>query len=291
VRLCNLRRGGRLSLGVRAPGGIVDVEALARARGVAAPASTDEAVRGGDLAALRALVQGASADARFLIREGDAAFGPCIAAPQKILMQGLNYRRHCAEVKLPFPKTPTLFNKYPNALLGHGGTIPLPVKVARQFDYEAELVVVIGKEAHEVSEADALSYVFGYCGGNDFSARDLQFTTTQWMLGKISDGFAPVGPWLVTADEVPDPQRLRVECRVNGEVRQSSSTSDMVFSCAQLVAYVSQHLTLVPGDILFTGTPEGVIQGRPEAERVWLKPGDELTTTVGDFGELRFRLG
>lgn len=291
MRLCNLRRGDRLTLGVRAPGGIVDVEAAARVRGIEAPRTTDEVVQGGGLPALRALVAGAESEARFLVPEEQAPFGPCISTPEKILMMGLNYRRHCAEVKLPLPSTPTFFNKFPNALLGHGGTIPLPVRVASQFDHEVELVVVIGRTARNVAEQDALAYVFGYCTGNDFSARDLQFKTSQWMLGKISDGFAPLGPWLVTADEVPDPQRLSVECRVNGEIRQSSNTSDMVFTCAQLVSYASQYLTLKPGDLLFTGTPEGVIQGRPEADRAWLKPGDELVTTVGDLGELRVSLG
>ncbi len=290
MRLCNLRRGDRLALGVRTPKGIVDVEALARARGVDAPRTTDDVVRSGHLATLRALVGVAEREPGFLIDEQQVSFGPCISTPEKILMMGLNYRRHCAEVKLPLPATPTFFNKFANALLGHGGTIQLPVRVASQFDHEAELVVIIGRVAREVSEQDALSCVFGYCTGNDFSARDLQFKTSQWMLGKISDGFAPVGPWLVTADEVPEPQRLTVECRVNGEVRQSSNTSDMVFTCAQLISYASQYLTLNPGDILFTGTPEGVIQGRPEAERVWLKPGDELVTSVGDLGELRTRL-
>jgi 2-keto-4-pentenoate hydratase/2-oxohepta-3-ene-1,7-dioic acid hydratase in catechol pathway len=290
MRICNLRRGDRLTLGVRTPGGVVDVESVARARGIDAPRTTDEVIRSGQLAALRALVGVAEREQGFLLDEGEVSFGPCVSTPEKILMMGLNYRRHCAEVKLPLPANPTFFNKFPNALLGHGEPLRLPVHVASQFDHEAELVVVIGRVARDVPEQDALSCVFGYCTGNDFSARDLQFKTTQWMLGKISDGFAPIGPWLVTADEVPDPQQLTVECRVNGELRQSSSTSDMVFTCAQLISYLSRHLTLKPGDVLFTGTPEGVIQGRPEAERAWLKAGDELLTSVGDLGDLRVRL-
>ncbi len=292
MRICNLIVDGeQLTLGVRTSGGILDVAALARARGVEAPRTTDDVIRGQHLAGLRALVTGAEREARFRVSEADARFGPCVSAPEKIIMMGFNYRRHCNEVKLPIPATPTFFNKYANALLGHGGTIPLPVQVASQFDHEAELVVILGRTARDVSEEEALSHVFGYCSGNDFSARDLQFKTTQYMLGKTCDGFAPIGPWAVSADEVPDPQDLSVECRVNGELRQSSSTSDMIFTCAQLVSYASRHMTLRPGDLIFTGTPEGVVQGRPEGARVWLKPGDELTTSIGDLGELRFRLG
>jgi len=185
---------------------------------------------------------------------------------------------------------PALFNKYNNALLGHEGVLQLPSKVASQFDYEAELVVVIGKRARDVSARDAPSYVFGYCNGNDFSARDLQFKTSQFMSGKCSDGFAPLGPWLVGAKRVPDPQRLRIECRVNGELRQSSSTSDMIFSCADLVSFASGIMTLEPGDLIFTGTPEGVILGKPEGERVWLVAGDRITTAIEGLGELVFTL-
>ena len=290
MRICNLKRGGDLSLGVRTTRGILDVTAAARAAGVAAPRRTDDVVRGEHLASLQALLARAQRDDAFSIPEPEAIFGPCLASPEKIIMMGFNYRRHCHEVKIPLPATPTFFNKYNNALLGHGGIIQLPSDVAIQFDYEAELVVVMGRRARRVSAADALAYVHGYCTGNDFSARDLQFKTSQYMIGKSCDGFAPIGPWLVSADEVPDPQALTVACRVNGEVRQSSSTADMVFTCAQLVAYASQHLTLEPGDLIFTGTPEGVVFGRPEAERVWLKAGDEVSTSIGGLGELRFTL-
>jgi 2-keto-4-pentenoate hydratase/2-oxohepta-3-ene-1,7-dioic acid hydratase in catechol pathway len=290
VRICNLRMGDRLTLGLRTPEGILDVSEVARARGLEVPRTTDDVLRGHRTEELRALAAGAERNADLLVPEDEAVFGPCVSAPEKIIMMGFNYRRHCREVKLPIPATPTFFSKYANALLGHRGTIVLPSRVASQFDYEAELVVVVGRTARDVSEEDALSYVFGYCSGNDFSARDLQFKTTQYMLGKTCDGFAPLGPWLVSADEVPDPQQLSVQSRVNGELRQSSSTSDMIFTCAQLVAYASQHMTLQPGDLIFTGTPEGVIQGRPERERVWLKPGDEVSVSIGDLGELRVKL-
>lgn len=290
MRLCNLLRGERLSLGVRTRHGILDVEAAARAHAVSAPAIADEVVQGNHLPSLHALVARCDQDGSFHLREEDVAFGPCVAAPQKILMVGMNYRHHCAEIGQPVPQTPVFFNKYNNALMGHRGTLSLPVAVASQFDHEAELVVVLGRRVRDVPEAQALGSVFGYCTGNDFSARDLQFRTSQFMLGKTCDGFAPLGPWLVSADEVRDPQDLAVTCRVNGELRQSSRTSDMVFGCAALVSYASRHMTLEPGDVIFTGTPGGVIQGRPEKDRVWLRAGDVVSTEVEGLGELTVTL-
>src|SRR2546421_205347 len=168
-------------------------------------------------------------------------FGPCVTNPEKIIMLGFNYKKHVEEVKTKMPTSPVFFNKYNNALNHHGGVINLPQKVGSKFDYEVELVVVMGKTARDVSEADALSYVFGYATGNDFTARDLQFKTSQYVLGKSCDGFAPLGPWLVTADQIPDPQTLKLECSVNGEVRQSTNTNDMIFSVANIVSYASQH--------------------------------------------------
>ena len=166
----------------------------------------------------------------------------------------------------------------------------LPVEVAKNFDHEVELVMVIGKLAKNVSEADALSFVAGYCTGNDFTARDLQLETGgQWMAGKTPDQFAPLGPYLVTADQI-DPDKLAIECRVNGETRQSSNTSDFIFNARQQISYISRILTLRPGDIIFTGTPEGVIQGKPKEKRVWLKAGDKLACSLEKLGELEFTL-
>ncbi len=291
LTLCSIQRGERLTLGVRTAQGIVDVDRAGAAAGVAVPGTPDDVLRGRALDGLRkVLAQAQEGKKGALLQEGEFAFGPCISDPQKIIMMGFNYRKHCNELKIPIPTTPVFFNKYVNALLGHGGTIRLPTKVAKNFDYEVELVVVMGKSARDVSAADALSFVAGYCTGNDFTARDLQFKTTQFMIGKTSDGFAPVGPWLVGADLVGDPQKLKLSCRVNGEVRQSSNTDDMIFSCADLVSYASTLMTLQPGDIIFTGTPEGVIQGKPEAQRVWLKAGDKISTEIEKLGELRFSL-
>jgi len=160
---------------------------------------------------------------------------------------------------------------------------------AQKFDYEAELVIAIGRTARNVSEADAAKHIFGYASGNDFTARDLQSRSSQWMIGKTLDGSGLVGPWLVTADQV-NGDNLKIECRVNGEVRQSSNTSDMVFNCAQLVSYISDYMTLKPGDIIFTGTPEGVISGYPKDKQVWLKAGDKVVTSIEKLGDLHFTL-
>src|SRR5690606_16772336 len=208
----------------------------------------------------------------------------------KIICVGLNYRKHAEETNAPIPQYPILFNKFNNTLTGHGHEVPLPIKVTSKVDYEAELVIVIGKEAKYVAKENALDYVFGYCNVNDLSARDLQMLTPQWLLGKTCDGFSPLGPYLVTADEVGNPNDLSIRCIVNGEVRQSSNTSDMIFHCDEIVSYISQHMTLVPGDIILTGTPEGVVLGYPEAKQVYLQDGDVVTIEIEKLRSLTNRM-
>lgn len=293
MTFATIRRSDGYGLGLRTDRGILDVTAAEQEFHENAPTTITAVFQGqGDIAGLQRLVDKARASPaadRYFIAEQDAAFGPCVVNPEKIICVGLNYRKHAAETGQPVPTTPILFNKFNNALNMHGGTIVVSEEPAQKFDYEAELVIVIGRTARNVSEADALSYVFGYCTGNDFTARDLQSRTSQWMLGKTLDGAAPLGPWLVTADQV-DGDNLKIECRVNGEVRQSSNTADMVFNCRQLVSYASNHLTLRPGDIIFTGTPEGVIIGYPKEKQVWLKAGDQVVTNIEKLGSLEFRL-
>lgn len=289
-----LRSGDDYRLGIKTDRGILDVRKAVAELRIQAPTTIDDVIRGrGDNGALAGLVHKAQsakqADALF-VNEAQAQFGPAVTNPEKIICIGLNYRRHAAETGQPVPTLPILFNKYNNALHYHGGTVKVSAVPAEKFDYEAELVVVMGKTARNVSEADALSHVFGYATGNDFTARDLQMRTNQWMLGKTPDHFAPIGPYLVTADQISNPNGLKIECRVNGEVRQSSNTSDMVFNCASLIAYISKHFTLSPGDIIFTGTPEGVILGYPKEKQVWLKPGDQVTTSIEKLGTLHFTL-
>ncbi|MGQ0752414.1 MAG: fumarylacetoacetate hydrolase family protein [Betaproteobacteria bacterium] len=280
-------------LGLKTERGVLDVEAASKLFGIGAPVTIDDVLAGGDCAPLRRLLDKAEADKRgrnLILPESRVKFGPAVPHPEKIVCVGFNYRQHAQEMHIPIPAVPLLFNKYDNALLGHRGRIKLPTKVSSQFDYEVELVVVIGRKARDVPEERALSYAFGYANGNDISARDLQRATSQLMLGKTCDGFAPLGPWLVSADQIPDPQKLEVASYVNGERRQHSNTSDMIFSCAQIVSYCSRHMTLVPGDVIYTGTPQGVIQGYPEDKRVWLKAGDKVVTEVEKCGTLEVTL-
>ena len=293
MTFCTLRRDGQYALGIRTPKGILEVVRASKILGKSAPTTIDEVLQGVDAAALKSLVDAAMASEGLVsafIPEDKAAFGPAVTNPEKIICLGYNYKRHVAEMHIATPTSPVLFNKFNNALNYHGGVINLPQSVAYKFDYEVELVIVMGRTARRVSEADALSYVFGYTTGNDFSARDLQYKTSQLMLGKTSDGFAPLGPWLVTADQIPDPQNLKLECKVNGETRQSSNTNDMIFGIRTIISYISQIWTLKPGDIIFTGTPEGVIFGYPAEKQVWLKPGDQVTTSIEKLGEHRFTL-
>jgi 2-keto-4-pentenoate hydratase/2-oxohepta-3-ene-1,7-dioic acid hydratase in catechol pathway len=287
-----ISKNGEYSLGVKTEKGILDIKAASRVFKKRVPTTIDDVLQVGDRG-LTSLVQTAlnsdKAPGVFL-DESKIEYGPCVTNPEKILCLGFNYRQHAIETGTPIPTSPVLFTKCNNALNSHNGVIKLPTNVATKFDHEVELVVVMGKTAYRVSEEDALSYVFGYCTGNDFSARDLQRKTSQFLLGKTSDGFAPIGPYLVTADQIPDPNKLKLECYVNGERRQSNNTSDMIFNVKTIISYASQHFTLKPGDIFFTGTPEGVIFGKPPDKQVWLKAGDKLTTVIENLGELKFTL-
>jgi 2-keto-4-pentenoate hydratase/2-oxohepta-3-ene-1,7-dioic acid hydratase in catechol pathway len=293
LTLLTLRRNGEYRLGVKTDKGILDAPQAAELLHMHAPATMEDLLQDEDGPSLNAVVSAAlasdAAQAAFVNQE-QMEYGPVVTRPEKIVCVGLNYRRHAKEVNMAIPVQPVLFNKYNNSLHAHRSALKLPVEVAKKFDYETELVIVLGRNAKNVSEADALSYVAGYSTGNDFSARDLQFDTGgQWMVGKTLDQFAPLGPYLVTADQV-NPDQLKIECRVNGETRQSSNTNDFIFSSAQIVSYISRHMTLKPGDIIFTGTPEGVILGRPKDSQIWLKAGDRIACSVEKLGELEFEL-
>ena len=204
--------------------------------------------------------------------------------PSKIMAIGRNYAEHASEGGADLPKAPLLFNKLPNALSAHNAPIVLP-RISEQVDYEAELAVVIGQAAKRVSEADALDYIFGYSLINDVSARDLQFGDGQWTRGKSLDTFAPLGPFLTMRDEIEDVQSLKIEGIRNGQVMQSSNTSKMIFKVAHLVSYLSQGITLQPGDVIATGTPDGV--GIFRKPPVLLKPGDVFEVKIEKLGTLR----
>jgi 2,4-diketo-3-deoxy-L-fuconate hydrolase len=206
-----------------------------------------------------------------------------IDRPGKIICVGLNYRDHAAEAGLDVPQRPVLFAKWPTALIGPDMPIVVP-PISRQIDYEAELGVVIGRRVRAVSAEEALSAVAGFICVNDVTARDLQFADGQWTRAKSLDTFCPVGPALVPADEVPDPQHLRIRCLLNGEVVQDSSTENMIFSCSELIAFASEAIELEPGDLIATGTPAGVgFTCRPP---VYLSPGDEVTVEIESVGTL-----
>jgi acylpyruvate hydrolase len=208
--------------------------------------------------------------------------------PGKIVCIGLNYRRHAAEVGVDvdsLPEVPTIFAKYPNALVADGATVRVPTG---KTDYEAEVAFVVGKRAKDVEEAEALEYVAGYTLLNDLSARDLQGATPQWMAGKVFDGSAPCGPWLVTPDEAGPHDRIGVRLTLNGEEMQNGATDDLIFSVPQLVAQLSRLMTLQPGDVVSTGTPEGVGMGRKP--RVWLADGDEIAIESPTLGRLTTRI-
>ena len=208
-----------------------------------------------------------------------------VTTPPSIICIGLNYKDHAEESGIPAPEQPVVFAKFSSAVTGTGEAVRIP-PVTTQVDYEAELAVVIGRETRDVPESEALDYVFGYANANDISARDLQFLDgKQWTLGKSIDTFGPMGPYLVTADEVGDPQDLSVRCALNGEIVQDGHTSKMIFSVAELISYLSSTMTLCPGDVILTGTPAGVIFGRSDAQN-WLRPGDVVSVEVEDLGTL-----
>jgi 2-keto-4-pentenoate hydratase/2-oxohepta-3-ene-1,7-dioic acid hydratase in catechol pathway len=206
-----------------------------------------------------------------------------VVDPDKIICLGLNYREHAAESNMPTPDAPMLFAKFRNSLTGPTTPIQLP-RVSNAVDYEAELAVVIGRNCKDVPTEDALSYVAGAMVFNDVSARDLQHQTSQWLAGKALDGFAPCGPSLVFLDEIPDIQALAITTRVNGEILQDGNTADMLFTVAETVAFISKVMTLVPGDIIATGTPPGVGYGRDP--QVYLHAGDLLDTEISGIGAL-----
>lgn len=285
MRFINFRVDNETRLGVKTEQGVVDVQA-SFTNETDLPQSTKEVIEQGNKATSRiAELLQTHHDKLVYVEEDKLSYSACVNDPGKIICIGLNYRKHAEESNMPIPEYPILFSKFNNALAGHQEDVVIS-KQTDKLDYEAELGLVIGKTAKDVSEADALDYVFGYFTANDLSARDLQMRSGQWLLGKTSDGLLPIGPELVTKDEIADPNYLHVTCDLNGERRQDSNTKDMVFNCQEIISYVSKFMTLEAGDIIVTGTPEGVIMGYPKGERNWIKPGDEVTITIEGLGAL-----
>jgi 2-keto-4-pentenoate hydratase/2-oxohepta-3-ene-1,7-dioic acid hydratase in catechol pathway len=291
MRLLSYRSDRGVRAGVAVGDGVVDVWDALRTDYRPAPDGLRHAAPTG----LRAALEICSAEAIAAAVEGaepalaldEAELLPTITDPQKIICIGLNYRAHAAEAGLEPPDTPTFFAKFANALAAPGATVELPAASAK-VDFEAEVAFVIGSHAKDVTSAEALEHVAGYTLLNDLSARDLQFATPQWIPGKVFDGSAPCGPWLVTPEEAGAPDAIGIALDLNGERMQESSTADLIFGVAELVAHLSTLMTLAPGDIVSTGTPAGV--GSTRQPRVWLGAGDEIEVSSPTLGRLTTKI-
>jgi 2-keto-4-pentenoate hydratase/2-oxohepta-3-ene-1,7-dioic acid hydratase in catechol pathway len=279
MKLLYFRDKGKLCLGIATGRGVIDVDGYREAKGQE-PLSFGN-LSNDDMAELTAIEKQAIVLPQFMLEENRLTIGPCVPRPSKIICIGLNYRKHALESGMPIPDIPVVFTKYSNTLVDYGGEVPLG-DVGCQFDYEVELGVVMGARCKRVGVGDALDYVMGYCVANDLSCRDLQFRTSQWLMGKSLDHFLPLGKYIVTKEEVGDPQGLQLRCTLNGEVRQDSNTADMIFSVAEIIEDLSRHMTLEPGDLILTGTPQGVIMGLPE--KTWLRPGDIVVVEIEGLG-------
>lgn len=276
MKLLSFIKDGTTRIGAMTSSGIVDVTALG------CPNQMNNIIRGGD--AMREKITHLLQEAHEVLDLATLELTN-IVAPQKIICVGLNYKSHAEETGGSAPKDIVFFSKFADALTPAGKSVGLP-DWQRCYDYEAELVIVMGKPAWHVSREDALSYVFGYTCGNDLSARDSQFLSSQWLSGKAFPGFGPAGPVIVTADSFNPDDGHRITCEVNGVCVQNGITSDMIFNCADIVSTASRFFALNPGDLIFTGTPAGVILGKPKDSRVWLKPGDTVTVAIDGIGVL-----
>jgi 2-keto-4-pentenoate hydratase/2-oxohepta-3-ene-1,7-dioic acid hydratase in catechol pathway len=293
MKLCRFESQERIHLGVIAEGEVVDVASLFEGVGYSAP----EAVASADLRAIAvapavvttaiegALGRGVRGD-RF--SPDSVRFLAPVPIPRKIICVGLNYRDHCDEQAKEVPKSPVIFAKFANTVCGNGDTVAKP-STTEKMDFEGELAVVIGEGGRGIARADALRHVFGYTIVNDLTARDLQKLDGQWLRAKSQDGFAPMGPVIATADEVPDPQALDIRTRVNGELMQESNTRHMVFPVDMLIEFISAGISLEPGDIISTGTPSGV--GVHRTTPVFLQPGDSIEVEIPAIGKLLTRIG
>jgi acylpyruvate hydrolase len=288
MRLATTRSNGDTRLLIASGDGYVDADEAARALGqpkAAGLADVRAAIeRDGALDALRTIAARLPEAGLEPLQRAALKLAPPVVTPSKMLCVGLNYALHAHEGGVPVPERPVLFAKLPNALIGDGEDVRKP-DVTDELDYEGELAVVIGRRAAGVHRSEALDYVAGYTIMNDVSARDLQRGEPQWLRAKSLDTFAPLGPVLLTADEVPDPSRLRIRTLVNGELRQDEGCDDMVFGVPELLEFISHAITLEPGDVIATGTPSGVGLGFDPPR--YLHPGDLVEITIEPIGTLR----
>jgi 5-carboxymethyl-2-hydroxymuconate isomerase len=267
MRIVRVEHDGGAAMGLLADDGSV--------RGLGAEHSTELIEAALAAGGIERLATGPRLDGRRLAPVSD---------PSKVVAIGLNYLDHATEATLELPKQPLVFAKFPSSIIGPDETIAWSRSLTDGVDYEAELAVVIGRPARNVALADALDHVFGYTCLNDVSARDLQFSDGQWVRAKSLDTFCPIGPWIVTADEIPDPQALAISCRIGDEVLQSGTTADMIFGVAELISRLSRSFTLATGDVIATGTPPGV--GWFRDPRRLLATGDVVTVEIEGIGAL-----
>jgi 2-keto-4-pentenoate hydratase/2-oxohepta-3-ene-1,7-dioic acid hydratase in catechol pathway len=279
VKLVTFAVDGSPRLGILRGDGAIDLEDASRGR---LPSDMLTFLQRGKPA--MELAQTVARDAEVSLALSDVTLLPPTPSPSKVIAVGRNYLSHVQEGDHELNLEPVIFAKFPSSIVGPGDAIRWDPALTGQVDYEAELAVVIGRGARCVPAAEALGYVAGYTASNDVSARDLQSRDGQWVRAKSLDTFCPLGPWLVTSDEIPDPQELAIRCVVNGEVRQDSTTAHMMFGVAELIEFISRALSLVPGDVILTGTPSGV--GLFRTPQVFLKDGDTVTIEIGGIGQL-----
>ena len=273
MKLCNIVVGRETHPALLTSRGVVDL----RAAGYAG--SMNELISGRGTEALKKYVEDES-----LPTVDSPVFANVVDPIGKLVCVGLNYRAHASGVHMKIPEYPILFSKFANALVPCGAPVELP-EWESSYDYEAELVIVMGKECWNVDEEQAKAAIFGYTCGNDFSLRDAQMCSGQWLIGKTMPGFGPCGPCIVTADSYDPDEPKAIRSYVNGQLRQDGSTGDMIFSCAKIISYASKDIKLCPGDLIYTGTPSGVaLEGE---EKHWLRPGDVVDVEIEGIGTLR----
>lgn len=273
MKLCNISVDGKIHLALVTSRGVVDLGAAGYT------GSMNGLISGGCIGELEKYAEDES-----LPVVDRPVFANVVEPIGKLVCVGLNYRAHAAGVNMKIPEYPILFSKFANALVPCGAPVELP-EWESSYDYEAELVIVMGKECWNVDEEQAKAAIFGYTCGNDFSLRDAQMRSGQWLIGKTMPGFGPCGPCIVTADSYDPDEPKAIRSYVNGQLRQDGSTGDMIFSCAKIISYASRYIKLCPGDLIYTGTPSGVaLEGK---EKRWLRPGDVVDVEIEGIGTLR----
>ena len=273
MKLYNILVDNQIHLAAESGRGIIDLTAAGYA------GDMDELIRGGCRCEIEKLLKDES-----LPTVKEPVYANIMNKIGKLVCVGLNYKAHAEGIEMKLPEYPILFSKFDNALAPAGASVVLP-PWENSYDYEAELVIVMGKDCWNVGEDEAMDYVFGYSCGNDFSLRDAQMRSGQWLIGKTMPGFGPCGPCIVTADEYDPNEGKAVRSYVNGQLRQNGTTADMIFNCAKIISYASRYIKLCPGDMIFTGTPSGV--ALEEKEKHWLKPGDVVDVEIEGIGVLR----